>query len=90
MKNELARLTRILLYLGQDPCKTILFHMTAPGLLARVLKTMFAYKIIECLHQLLKSRHLIVRSISLNPYKVFQTWKSGNLESWKKGKQFYC
>ena len=32
------------------------------------LKTMFAYKSIECLYQLLKSRHLIVRSISLIPY----------------------
>ena len=29
---------------------------------------------IECLHQLLKSRHLFCCSISLNPYMVFQTW----------------
>ena len=30
-------------------------------------------------------------SISLNPYMVFQTWKSGITEKKKKkGKQFYC
>ena len=45
---------------------------------------MFAYKSIECLHQLLKSRHLIVCSISLNPDMVFQTW---NLESREKEKE---
>ena len=47
-----------------------------------LLKTMFAYKSIECLYQLLKSRYLIVRSISFNPYMVFL--KLGNLESWNK------
>ena len=43
----------------------------------------------ECLHQLLKSRHLIARSISLNPYMVFQTWNHGNRKK-EKGKQFFC
>ena len=49
---------------------------------------MFAYKSIECLHQLLKSRHLFVRFISLNPYILYgisQTWKSGIMK--KKGKK---
>ena len=41
------------------------------------LKIMFACKSIECLY-LLKSRHMIVHSISLNPYYgISQTWKSG-------------
>ena len=47
---------------------------------------MFAYKSIECLYQLLKSRHLIVRSNSLNPY-IMVFFKLGNLESEKKGKK---
>ena len=46
---------------------------------------MFAYKSIECLHQLLKSRHLSdCCSISLNPYMVFQTWDRGRKKrKWK-------
>ena len=43
----------------------------------------FTYKSTECLHQLLKSRHLIVRSISLNPYMVFQIWNHGKKEKKK-------
>ena len=47
---------------------------------------MFAYKSIECLYQLLKCRHLIVRYISLYPHVcphvVFLNF-SGNLESYK-------
>ena len=35
----------------------------------------------ECLHQLLKSKHLIGCSISLNPYNYYGI---SNLESWKK------
>ena len=50
---------------------------------------MFAYKSIKCLLilALLKIRHLIVRSISLNSYMVFRNL--GNLESYeeKKGKK---
>ena len=42
---------------------------------------MFAYKSIECLYQLLKSRHLIVRSNSLNPYDI------SNLEIWNHEKK---
>ena len=42
-----------------------------------ILKTMFAYKSIECLHQLKASDCC---SISLNPYMVFQTSKSGIME----------
>ena len=38
------------------------------------LKTMFAYKSTECLHQLLKSQTSVCCSISLNPYMVFHTW----------------
>ena len=34
---------------------------------------MFAYKSIECFHQLLKKQTSDCCSISLNPYMVFQT-----------------
>ena len=45
---------------------------------------MFAYKI-ECLHQLLKSRHLVCCFISLNPYcMVFQTWNHGEKKRKRK------
>ena len=42
---------------------------------------MFAYKSIECLHQLLKSRHLFV---VLFHYTLIWYFKLGNLESWGK------
>ena len=39
------------------------------------------------LYQLLKSRHLIVRSISINSYDgIFQTWKSGHEKKKEKRK----
>ena len=44
---------------------------------------MFPYKSIEFLYQLLKSRHLIVRSISLNPYN----YGISNLEIWNHEKK---
>ena len=39
----------------------------------------------------IKKQTSVCCSISLNPYMVFQTWKSGIMEKKKKkGKQFYC
>ena len=43
---------------------------------------MFAYKSIECLHQLLKKLTSVYCSISLNPYNIIS-----NLESRKKKKE---